>query len=227
MLKKWFVNNQEVLKSGHFWSSWISSLLLLAATLGVNYYSGQYATERASSPVTDIILSNVRVYDVDLIFVYGAIAFWVVVTILLLLDLRLGPFVVKSISLFLLIRSFFTSLTHIAPFPERLTTAENTFILNKVTFGGDLFFSGHTGLPFLLALIFWDNKHLRYGCLGVSVMMAASALLGHYHYSIDVFAAYFITYAIAHIAWRAFPSDPTLACYLPFVAEIFAIYLPG
>lgn len=206
MFKKWFVNNQQVLKSGHFWSSWISSLLLLVATLGVNYFSGVYATERASSPVTDIVLSNIRVYDVDLIFVYGAIAFWIGVSLLLLLDLRLGPFVLKSVSLFLLVRSFFTSLTHIAPFPERLTT-DSSFILNKVTFGGDLFFSGHTGLPFLLALLFWNNKHLRNACLAVSVVMAASALLGHYHYSIDVFAAYFITYAIAHIAWRAFPAD--------------------
>ena len=39
----------------------------------------------------------------------------------------------------------------------------------------------------------------------VRASIAAIVLLGHYHYSIDVFAAFFITYGIYHIALSLFP----------------------
>ncbi len=183
------------------------SLVLLAFALWINYQAAEYAFQQASNPVTDLILSNTRVYDVDLVFVFGSVAFWTGVIIMLLTDLRLVPFTLKSISLFIVIRAFFISLTHIAPFPERLPPPSTNFILNKLTFGSDLFFSGHTGLPFLLALIYWNNKTLRHIFLAGSATFGASAILGHYHYSIDVFAAYFITYAIFRLAEKWFASD--------------------
>ena len=184
----------------------LTSLVFLAFALWVNYQAADYAMERASNPVSDLILSNTRVYDVDLIFVFGAIAFWVAVGLFLMWDMRLVPFTIKSISIFIIIRAFFISLTHIAPFPERLPPSEN-FILNKLTFGSDLFFSGHTGLPFLLALIFWENKVLRHVFIAGSVTFGLSAVLGHYHYSIDVLAAYFITYSIFHLCEKWFAPD--------------------
>ena len=89
---------------------------------------------------------------------------------------------------------------------------DNGNFLNKFTFGGDLFFSGHTGLPFLMALIFWNNKYLRYSFFALSFIFAATVLLGHLHYSIDVLAAFFITYTIFHIAIFIFKKD-----YLEFL----------
>ncbi len=73
--------------------------------------------------------------------------------------------------------------------------------------GDDLFFSGHVGLTFLMALLLWDVPVLRYIYLAISVMFAGVVLLGHLHYSIDVFAAYFITYTIFILATRLFKSD--------------------
>ena len=55
-------------------------------------------------------------------------------------------------------------------------------------FGADLFFSGHTGMPFLLALIFWDWRRVRYMFLFISVACAIIVLAG-LHYSIDVCSA--------------------------------------
>jgi hypothetical protein len=188
----------------------VLSLLLgvgfMVAALVMEYFAGNYAVERASNPVTDIILSNTPVFDVDGIFVYGAILLMLGAAILVLSDIRLAPFTIKASALFVLIRSIFITLTHIAPFPERAEIVSN-FILNKVTFGADLFFSGHTGLPFLIALIYWENRPVRYIFLGGSVIFAASAVLGHIHYSIDVFAAYFITYSIFHLAEKFFAED--------------------
>jgi membrane-associated phospholipid phosphatase len=83
-------------------------------------------------------------------------------------------------------------------------------------FGGDLFFSGHTGLPFLIALIYWDHKTYRIIFITLAAIFGSVALMGHLHYSIDVFAAFFITYAIYHIAMQIFKKDKDLD--VPFVS---------
>ena len=182
------------------------SFLFLLFSLIINYAAGTYATERASNAVTDIILSNIPVFDVDIIFIYGPILFFIVVGVLIILEPKWMPFTLKSIALFVLVRAFFISLTHLGPFPDQIAFSSN-FILNKLTFGGDLFFSGHTGLPFLMALLFWNFKHLRLIFLATSFIFGASVLMGHIHYSIDVASAFFITYTIYHICIRIFPKD--------------------
>ena len=128
------------------------------------------------------------------------------------------PFTLKTIALFVIIRSIFITLTHIGPFPDHtaidsffapsalqsVSSANNFFIFSA---GGDLFFSGHTGLPFLLALAFWHEKPFRYFCLLSSVFFGVVVLMGHLHYSIDVMSAFFITYSIYHIAEKWFRKD--------------------
>ena len=116
----------------------------------------------------------------------------------------------KSIALFTLIRSVFVSLTHMSPFPTHAII--NSVFFNKEAFAGiftgnDLFFSGHTGLPFLLALMVWKDKKSRYIFLGFSLLFAVVVLLGHLHYSIDVLAAFFITYTIFDICQFFFKKD--------------------
>ena len=195
----------QYFKNKNFIISTISSIILLAASLVVNFYAGIYATERASNSVTDIILSNTRAFDVDGIFVYGTFVFWFLVIILCLLKPKVIPFVVKSAALFILIRSVFITLTHIGPFPTQIPIPSG--IINKFSFGGDLFFSGHVGIPFLMALIFWDNLYLRILFIVSSVVAGIVVLLGHLHYSIDVLSAFFITYTIYHIAKIIFKKD--------------------
>lgn len=75
-----------------------------------------------------------------------------------------------------------------------------------MNFGGDLFFSGHTGLPFLVALIFWSSPRIRYFFLALSMFFAVTVLLMHLYSSIDVASAYFITYTIFSIAKHIFHS---------------------
>jgi len=165
-----------------------------------------YATNNAGPAVTDIVLDNIPVFNVDIIFLDGALIFVLFLIGVLLYCPKFIPFTLKSISLFYIIRSFSITLTHIGPSPEQSPLVLNS--LNKIfVFGGDLFFSGHTGLPFLMALIFWKNKALRYSFLFASIVAGVSVLLGHLHYSIDVFAAFFITYGIFHMSQVIFKKD--------------------
>lgn len=190
--------------------SLFSGLALLIASLIVQFFANNYVTKSISEPVTDIILSNTRVWDVGGVFVWGAIILTAVTVYVGLRKINYAPFVLKSIAIFTLIRSLFISLTHISPFPTHaiITSAFfNREAFNGIFTGNDLFFSGHTGMPFLFALIFWENKKLRFVFLGFSVVFAVVVLLGHLHYSIDVLSAYFITYSIFDICKYLFKKD--------------------
>ncbi len=181
-------------------------LLLLAASLVATYYANIYTTIRASNAVTDIILDNLPVVNVDFVFNEGALIFICIVVIMLLHEPRRIPFVLKGAALFTLVRSLFMVLTHLAP-PLAQSYIDPTEILHKLSSGDDLFFSAHTGLPFLFAIIFWKEKLPRYFFLLSTAIGGTSVLLGHLHYSIDVFSALFISFGIFHITKYIFPKD--------------------
>ena len=194
----------------NFLISFLSGLLLLIISLVAQFFISGYVNSLPSDSVNDLILSNTRVYDVDLIFVYGSVLLLFVGLFVGLKQPHCLPFALKSVALFTLIRSAFITLTHITIFPTHAIISSQFFnreVFNGIFTGNDLFFSGHTGLPFLLALMFWDNKKLRFLFLGFSILFANVVLLGHLHYSIDVLSAYFITFTIFYICKFLFKKD--------------------
>ena len=188
-----------------YYASLLEALLLFIVSVYATHYASLYAENKASGSVDDIILSNTHVYNFEFFFVYVAIMLVLFVVVLCLRFRKAAPFLIKTVSLFAIIRSLFVSMTHIGPFPLKLELSSK--LLNFVTSGNDLFFSAHTGLPFLIALIFWDHLYIRILFLVASIVFGATVLLAHLHYSIDVFAAFFITYSIYHISLKLFKRD--------------------
>jgi PAP2 superfamily C-terminal len=191
-----------------FYLQLLTGVLFLAASLFFNYYAQAYTASHSSNYVSDIILDHIPAKNVDIVFLEGMLIFIGLVTLLGLHKPGRIPFLLKASALFIFTRAIFITLTHLAP-------PLHTEVVNSVSFweklmsgsGDDLFFSGHTGFPYLMALIFWDNKLLRYLFLATSVFFGSAVLLGHLHYSIDVFSAFFITYGIFNIAIRLFKKD--------------------
>ena len=107
-----FWKNQTLILSSFF------GLLLFLASLLANREATIYATEQAGGSVSDIILSNIPVFNVDPIVNEGALLFFVFVLVMLVLEPRRIAFTLKAAALFVLIRSVFVVLTHIGQFPE-------------------------------------------------------------------------------------------------------------
>lgn len=207
MFKKFISNHQKIWKDRRFVISLASGIMFFLASLFANYYAGMYANKSQSNSVSDILLDHLPVFNVNMIFFEGFSLLIIVILLAILYQPKTIPFTLKSVALFILIRSIFITLTHLREFPDRTFLDPNSIFQNVFTFGGDLFFSAHTGLPFLMALIFWRDKSLRIFFLIASVFFGATVLLGHLHYSIDVFGAYFITYSIYQINRFCFEKD--------------------
>jgi len=199
----------QLLKTRDFAISLLTGAVLFVASYIIMSRAVTYATESASNSVTDIVLSNTAVYNVGGIFVWGVVVLALAALAACLMKPERIPFVLKSSALFMLIRSSFISLTHISPDPLKVIIDPNivTYLVPSFFMGDDLFFSGHTGFPFLLALIFWDNVVLRLVFLGFSILFGVVVLLGHLHYSIDVASAFFIAFTIFMIAKTLFKRD--------------------
>ncbi|QQG37973.1 MAG: hypothetical protein HYS26_00215 [Candidatus Kaiserbacteria bacterium] len=194
---------RQSLSSPPFRRAFAFSLAALIFGIIVNFFAGTYATYRASNYVEDIVLSNTPVFQVDDLFVLGTFVLVAFVAALAFARPHWVPFTAASLGVFYTVRAIFISLTHLGPFPDRVQLDWGSVVTSFIG-GNDLFFSGHTGAPFLLALIFWRERLLRYFFLAWSVFFAVIVLLGHVHYSIDVLSAYFITYTIFHICERLF-----------------------
>jgi hypothetical protein len=182
--------------------------------LAAQVRGGWYAWQRASQapPVRDLVLDSLPTVNADAVIVQGAILFLLICIALFLWHPRHLFFGVKAVALFVMVRATFLNLTTFGVHPSQAVFDDGfgSALYNLVNFDGNFFFSGHTGMPFLMALIFWNIKQLRVLFLAIAVLFAASVLLAHVHYSIDVFAAPFITYGIFRIAQWLFSSDYAL-----------------
>ena len=180
---------------------------LAASTIAI-FAAVSYATIHASNYVTDFVLSRIGPYNVRFLFVYGTFTAFVITAGLLTSRPNRLPFALKAMALFLLVRAVFVALTHVAPSP--IDPQQPAPFFNSIFYGSDLFFSGHTGLPFLAALAFWHMPQWRMFYLALTAFFGSIVLLGHYHYSIDVLAALFITHGIFRVSCWLFSRDYTL-----------------
>lgn len=199
-----------------FWSernkrSLYLGLALVLLSLFIQIRAGHYSARTAAGAnfVHDIFLDNLPVVNLDFMIVTAALVLWIFSVALLAVRPRALLFGLKAIALYTVFRAFFLSLTHVGIYPHQIDF-DDSFGYNfykLITFQGNYFFSGHTGFPFLMMLIFWDEKLLRYFFLVATFVFGASVLLAHVHYSIDVFAAPFIVYGIYRITQIFFKED--------------------
>ena len=182
--------------------------VFLAASSIAIFAAVTYATVHASNYVTDFVLSRVGPLNVRFLFIYGTFTVFAITASLLAWRPNRLPFALKAMALFLLVRAVFVALTHMAPSP--IDPQQPAPFFNSIFYGSDLFFSGHTGLPFLAALAFWHIPQWRMFYLALTAFFGSIVLLGHYHYSIDVLAALFITHVVFQMSCWLFSRDYAL-----------------
>jgi hypothetical protein len=172
----------------------LSVLILIVANI-INYFAGSYVTNKANcQEVPDLILGHFGPYPLSFLFVWGfIIVILVMLFYTLFFKIKEINTIVIQFSTLVVIRSIFILFTHLQTPSDAAPSYFPGLIINLFNFQNDLFFSGHVAMAFLGFLMFKEDK-IRYFFLISSIMMGTIVLATHRHYSIDVFAAYFITY---------------------------------
>lgn len=198
---------RELFRNPEYRSSFFLGLALFVIVLGIHMYAAGYATAHLGSTASDIFLDQFAAPAITAwIYLYGTLVFLVVAVASAITWPRSLPFTFKTAAAFTIIRAGFIILTHLG-FPAGMATIPHPTAFESLFFRGGLFFSGHAALPALLAFIYWDRKPLRYLFLVSTVFFSAIVLLGHLHYSIDVFAGIFIAHSIYCLSEKAFSRD--------------------
>ncbi len=204
------------LEHKHFWREntypFIGSALFFVFALMLQHFAYSYIDNRAiTTHVGDLLLDNLPTVDLDFLVVQAALLISALVGWLFFRHPRYLIFSLKTLALFIIVRSFFISLTHLGANLHQITLDSNSLGFGMYDFlynaKNDFFFSGHVGSPFMFGLIFWKKTIWRNIFFAASFILGATMLLAHMHYSIDVFAAPFITYGIFVVAKKVFKKD--------------------
>lgn len=183
------------------WREYLVGGGALGAALTVNQFAGRLADANGENahPSPDLLLAWLPHWDTSILFIYGftALLVWLIVAGMRWERPRI-PRILWAYAILVAVRSFFIILTPMRTPPDHAILAGDPLFDVFgcfLTFKHDLFFSSHTATPFLAYLLFRD-KWVSLSFLAISFLMAATVLIGRFHYSIDVFAAFFITYAV-------------------------------
>lgn len=196
-----------LLKDRSFRISFYFGLILIISSHVLNNFVGVYNDSQTYLSVGDVILDVLPTYDLGFIYTWGMyVLIFLIYFYAIFIKPEIVPFAMKTFAMLMFLRSGFILMTNIGP-------PADSFYLSTETLGGhavanflfknDLFFSGHTAYPFLAFLIFKETK-LRWVFFWGSIVMGLAVLLMHVHYSIDVFAAFFIAYGTYAFSDRVF-----------------------
>ncbi len=171
----------------------VLSAAFFAVALFADYQCGVYVTFHPAVKVPDLILDRLPTIDLSFLFTYGYMALIVGMFLYpLFRRIRMLHVVAIQFSLLLIVRSLFMIFTHVGT-PAGSVDVHFPGVFSRLYFENDMFFSGHTAMPFLGFYLF-RGKWLRYVYLVGSIVMGMVVLAMHVHYSIDVFGAFFMTY---------------------------------
>ncbi len=174
---------------------YLADLFLSGAVLAwfyVYYFNkvlAGYLSTLPNNPVEDKLLNALPTVNLDFIasnYIY--LLFVVITAWIIIKEPERIPFYLKMFT-FMYFAKFIILPTTALTFPQGALHETWDTIYN------DLFFSGHTAFPFLCYLITkHKTKYLKYFFLFSTLVEASAVLLMKIHYTIDVYAAPFITF---------------------------------
>jgi len=183
------------------WREYLVGGAALAGALVINQSAGRLADANGENAHTspDLLLAWLPHWDTSILFIYGFtfLLLWLIYAAVRY-ERRRIPRILWAYAVLVVVRSFFIILTPMRTPPDHAVVAGDPLFAvfgRFLTFKHDLFFSSHTATPFLAFLLF-RGPWVSLSFLAISILMAATVLIGRFHYSIDVFAAFFITYAV-------------------------------
>jgi membrane-associated phospholipid phosphatase len=165
----------------------------------LNAFMGMYVTTRGGPALNDIFLDAVTRVDVVWLHLFLSSVMYTLVIGIFVFFPRRAPFLLWTLVTVILLRVCALPLTELGMYVDAVR------IDSEYTFGGDLFFSGHVAIATTLVYFYWDTPLLRALTLGMLTVTIGTLILGHLHYSIDIFTGLFVGYGAAALVRNMLP----------------------
>lgn len=196
---KWAHHCKILFGDSVYCASFVGGAMLLLISNAVNQLATVYNDSWVYISATDILIDSLPVVNMEFLYTWGMYFLTgLIIFCAIFLRLEMAPFTMKTVAVLMFLRSGFILLTNIGPplgfIYEGAKVGGN--VLSDFLFRNDLFFSGHVAYPFLAFWIFRDIKWASWIFLIGTIVQSVTVLFMHVHYSIDVFAAYFVTYGV-------------------------------
>lgn len=205
-LNKSLYHWKVLLSDNTFKVSLYIGVILLTSAYVVDFVATVYNDSQSYISVGDLILDEIPTINMEISFTWGM---YIILFLLFFYPIvfrpEIVPFALKTYALLMFIRAGFILLTNVgAPegfYYDGVEVGGN--VIADLFFRNDLFFSGHTAYPFIGFLIFRDSW-MKWVFLAGSIIEGFTVLVMHIHYSIDVFAAFFIAYGTYRLSRAIF-----------------------
>jgi hypothetical protein len=185
--------------------SWAGRVALGLALLGVSFLLlsviCRYRTGQPFPPGLDLVVRGLPRLDWTWVLSQGFVLFLSCFFIFYLRhDRRRLAYIITATALLMLVRDAFVLLTPVGPLSGLIPLYSGVAgIRNRLEFDGELFFSGHAGVPFMYCLLSRRHRVLSLVCLAVSLINGMGVLLTRNHYTIDVLGAFVIVPTIIQL----------------------------
>jgi hypothetical protein len=161
---------------------------------------GQQVDGRALPHGADVLLDRLPVVDLVPVLTLGWLATHLLaIYVCVWYCPRRWAYLLATLGLLIVVRTLFVAFNPLGA-PQGMLSLNASYLLSPLkgilAFENEFFFSGHTALPYLYALVFWSVPWARRSFLSLSILMAVAVLLTRNHYTMDVLGAYFITYSV-------------------------------
>ncbi|MBI3552164.1 MAG: hypothetical protein HY077_06575 [Elusimicrobia bacterium] len=182
--------------------------VLLCASYFLMYLVCRYRSGLPFSPGIDVLVQSLPLRDWTallsqgyVLFLSGFYLYWIK------RDWRRLAYILTATAVMMLVRDVFLLLTPVGPLPGLIPLYTSRLVpgvRDHLAFDGELFFSGHTGAPFLYFLLSRNHRALSLVCLAVSLANGLGVLLTRNHYAIDVLGAFVIVPTVCAMSRRLF-----------------------
>lgn len=165
------------------------------------YLAGRFLDKNYPNPgrPADLILDNleeIKAFVLIAEITSTTVSFFIIHKALSSKFKEFGEYFTK-IGILYILRSISIVVTPLAQIQDAATNGSNP-VLASLFYKG-MFFSGHTGLAFLVFFLEKENKKLKFFKLVIAVITAVAVILSHSHYTIDVIGGFLAAYFVANL----------------------------
>ncbi len=179
-----------------FWQYLIAMVVLIIGLYMTNLAGAYVERFTYQCPLNDTIHNMLPLVNANILTSLFPVIFSIITFLFVILyDRDDLPYILFLVGLYNFVRAFFLVLTQLPPPYPRIDDYPYLKFPGWYFGTRDLFPSGHTGFPFLMFLVI-KNRFFKYLALFFTISIAIGLLLMRVHYSIDVFGAIFIVYAM-------------------------------